>query len=460
VQEAIDPPTRFNCPERFNWVGTVAERQLSITELEIFHGILGRDENTNGCVTGFVYFRDDTEFMPKCPDDLKWIFDFEQVTEQQSLRKSSPEQYSVTEAAPKIKSDFDWVNKSLQTHASRPGSGLKAHTYTPSSINYKLTRITKDRGHGRKHGTGYIEVPELLGNQIYVDLFSSITEQYPVPTRRLDVWRLEAVYHKTMLESSNECFGRDELLQEVGGLIHDDELQKPVIVVGQPGSGKTTVTCAAIKNLVQEDAQEKIILFYHIVASSAQSFSLKNMLQRLCRCLKRKANLKIELPSTIDALKDTWIHFAIMASKLKPVVIVLDAINQLSPDHAALDLAWIPHSLPNSNVKILCTMIKDDVVHKRFAKRGGNSPHVVNVLPMEDAASKTELVATLLQNYRKELSKPQMNILLSKEDSGSPLFLFMACQKLLQAQMPMFSLPPTHCVLIATCNGVFCFELA
>ncbi len=253
-----------------------------------------------------------------------------------------------------------------------------------------------------------MEVPESLSAQIYVDLFSSITEQYPVPTRRLDVWRLEAVYHKTMLESSNACFGREvkyqysyisymctvhvtrsyttkytnhkkDLLSDVLRLLQDEQTQKPVIVIGQPGSGKTTVTCAAIGRLVEEDARGDILLFYHIVAASAQSFSLQNLLQRLCRCLKRKAKLKIELPSSLQALKDTWIHFAIMASKLKRVVIVLDAINQLSPDHGAWELSWIPHVLPNANVKVLCTMIKGDLTHKRFEQRGSHRPDIIEV---------------------------------------------------------------------------------
>ncbi len=51
---------------------------------------------------------------------------------------------------------------------------------------------------------------------------------------------------------------------------------------------------------------------------------------------------------------------------------------------------------------------------------------------MHDDRSKQELVAALLRQYRKELTAPQMDVLLGKADSGSPLYLFMACQKLLQ----------------------------
>jgi hypothetical protein len=43
------------------------------------------------------------------------------------------------------------------------------------------------------------------------------------------------------------------------------------------------------------------------------------------------------------------------------VVIVLDAINQLSSEHDALSLSWLPTSLPkDSNIRIVCSMIDKD----------------------------------------------------------------------------------------------------
>jgi len=62
----------------------------------------------------------------------------------------------------------------------------------------------------------------------------------------------------------------------------------------------------------------------------------------------------------MEALRESWMHFVLMAAqKYKPVVIVLDAINQLSPEHGALDLAWLPYSLPKDPcVRIFCSMIK------------------------------------------------------------------------------------------------------
>jgi hypothetical protein len=50
-----------------------------------------------------------------------------------------------------------------------------------------------------------------------------------------------------------------------------------------------------------------------------------------------------------------------MAAHKFKVVIVLDAINQLSSEHDALSLSWLPTSLPkNSSIRIICSMIDND----------------------------------------------------------------------------------------------------
>lgn len=54
-------------------------------------------------------------------------------------------------------------------------------------------------------------------------------------------------------------------------------------------------------------------------------------------------------------------HFVLMAAQKYKVVIVLDAINQLSSEHDALSLSWLPTSLPkDSNIRIVCSMIDKD----------------------------------------------------------------------------------------------------
>jgi len=54
-------------------------------------------------------------------------------------------------------------------------------------------------------------------------------------------------------------------------------------------------------------------------------------------------------------------HFLLMAAQKYKVVIVLDAINQLSNEHDALSLSWLPTSLPKeASIRIVCSMIDND----------------------------------------------------------------------------------------------------
>ena len=51
--------------------------------------------------------------------------------------------------------------------------------------------------------------------------------------------------------------------------------------MGLPGSGKTTVMAEFIKRLLDKEKEEEdLVVFFHVVASSPQSFSIENLLTR------------------------------------------------------------------------------------------------------------------------------------------------------------------------------------
>ena len=87
-------------------------------------------------------------------------------------------------------------------------------------------------------------------------------------------------------------------------------------VVGLPGSGKTTIMAEFIKRLRKRGEKEKdLVVFYHVVASSPQSFSVKNMLVRLCEFLKKRCGLTLEVPKTMSALRDRFVASSIQISR-------------------------------------------------------------------------------------------------------------------------------------------------
>ena len=361
VQDAYNNPEDFEKPERFDWITCADLRQmpLSITELEIYHGCLGRRENNNGHRRAFFYFRKDEEYISKVDPDMRWLFEFEHITEEEAharnLSDAVKKQYTISKDAARIRHTRQHVDNQIHQRSLDPvGPALVRH-YAPSDAT---TRVTGEMGNGKKFGVGYVTVPQALEQQIFLDLFEAVTRQYPKPYRSLNAFALEDVYHKNHLESSKFCFGRERLFSVLMGFTDlSADVRHPMAVVGLPGSGKSTVMAHLIKELLKHD---EFVLFYHVVASSPQSFSIKNLLSRLCVSLKKQCELSLELPASMEALRESWMHFVLMAAqKYKPVVIVLDAINQLSPEHGALDLAWLPYSLPKDPcVRIFCSMIK------------------------------------------------------------------------------------------------------
>ena len=206
VMDEVNEPKDFEKPERFGWIENeglgVREKKLSITELEIYHGILGRSEDDHGCKRAFVYFRDDHEFIGKVDRDMQWIFDFEHISQEdvqkRGIANSVKVQYEITPDAPQRRRDYDNVDKLIQERANNTSGPVLARKYTPTSVSE--TRIT-GRANGKRFGVGYVAGLQELERQIFVDLYEAINAQYPRPHRQLNAMALEDMYHQNHITS-------------------------------------------------------------------------------------------------------------------------------------------------------------------------------------------------------------------------------------------------------------------
>ena len=137
--ETINTPEQYEKPERFAWIQDkdlgVKDKKLSITELEIYDGLLGRSEDNQGAKRAFFYFRDDHEFMQDVEPHMRWIFDFEHISEEdvvaRGLGDSLKPQYVITPEADLRKRDYDNVDDLIRKRASDPSGPALVRTYTP-----------------------------------------------------------------------------------------------------------------------------------------------------------------------------------------------------------------------------------------------------------------------------------------------------------------------------------------
>jgi telomerase protein component 1 len=108
-----------------------------------------------------------------------------------------------------------------------------------------------------------------------------------------------------------------------------------------------------------------------------------------------------------------------------PVVIVIDALNQLDELYRAWALAWLPEELVAGGARLIVSTLAGrvlEVLQRRQVLRTHVGP-----LVQRDCA---EIVLSILGRYGKRLEPRQLTCLLRKSDAYKPLYLMIACEEL------------------------------
>jgi WD40 repeat protein len=213
---------------------------------------------------------------------------------------------------------------------------------------------------------------------------------------------------------SQDFVGRDAELAEI-----ETYLQQPsgrvLVVVGAPGVGKSALLARA----VQRRAGDLVVRFAGVTADSSDERALVGSISQEIgrRDDAQEERSGEDLSAAIDR------SFAV-ASAERPLVVVLDGLDQLTRRGAATRLAWIPSRLPEHVAFVVSTVEgRDaDTLTGRGARR-------LNIEPLgSDAAS--ELLDTWLARVGRTLQLQQKQTALSLATTGiTPLWLRLAFEE-------------------------------
>jgi len=360
------------------------ETGLSVTALEILYAVL---RSPSMQTRAFFYFRDPS-FLKEVPSEKQNAF--------------LPE---TLDAARKLESLKDQIRK-----------------HSPVFENYPCSYAGLD-------ASGLVKLSGLqdFGARLLNDLWEAIKLEYPEDPTPIDETALERSYHEAFVEGRAQRFigRRDELADLIAFAESEDQ---PVLVVyGPPGCGKS----ALLAKLSREysASHSETFLITHFFGTSPGSTDVRRTLLRLCRELAKQFSLTAEIPTDYHELRHTFERFLVEAAAKGRVVLVLDALNQLDDSHYSHTLDWLPRTLP-ARVKIIASTTDDsDCLQALLVRQAVELS--LDVLPPDD---RRELVTQTLKTFRKHLSeKPdndQMGLLLSKQESGNPLYLVVVCEEM------------------------------
>jgi WD40 repeat protein len=273
-----------------------------------------------------------------------------------------------------------------------------------------------------KDGKTAMNDPSGLAQTIYDFLESIITEQLDAsvrPDEAAHEIKLQADFKTARTE--HFC-GREETLRTIASYLNDYTEQRVLALLGESGSGKSSVMARAVQS-ANHDFHDAIVV-YRFLGISSRSSDTVSLLHDICRQVAREADTTLEALAgegredtlyDLNGLTRALNDCLALGAEGRPILLFLDALDQLSDVDTARPLYWLPARLPAharmvvSSLSALGTML--------------STQYAVSLptLPAEEAS---EILARWLQAGNRRLTDEQRSEVLRRfKPTGLPIFL-------------------------------------
>lgn len=276
-------------------------------------------------------------------------------------------------------------------------------------------------------GTPALAGLEAWGTQLQDDLWSAIAQEFPAVLPNATAGASDRQGHEQFLVERTALFvGREDAIARVLAHATASTESQPLLVTGEPGSGKSALLAECARRC--RELGDALVLPYFI-GGAPGSTSPAVMVRSLCATLQQQRGFTGDIPTEAIELFRAFPSFLARAAVRGPVVLILDALNQLDTDTGGQNLTWLPPSWP-SGVKVIASTTDGDVL-EQFVQRLPPD-HVLRLESMTGNEQIT-LVSRLLGRRGKRLTQEQLARLLDpaqRPDASLPLYISVAIEEL------------------------------
>jgi len=382
--------------DREPWLA--ANREKSVTELEIIHGVLNNPRMSDHA---FFYFRD-PEYIKSIPEGGKSNYHELPLKEEiQIVGKDNAEK-----RAEKRRNNLRQLKEKIRKSS------------LPVRENYRNPRDFADL--------------------VFKDLLSIIDREFPLTENR-SPFDFESHLHKMYVRRYGvSAISRPEYTDKISNFIKNDNL--PLIFTGDPGSGKTTLLSYWIQEyirkntfpkedyslirsiesflLISADNTQKIPLVYHFVGASPTSNDWTEMLRHILGEIKKQCALSEEIPEDPEELRKLLSRWFSLVSRKGRFILIIDGLDRLLDYGGAQDLTWLPPQIP-SNIRLILTTGPGKSLDA-LKIRGWQ---IVEIAPLS-VAERKEIMIKYLDFYRKKLPENLFDRIAATPQTANALFLY------------------------------------
>ena len=221
--------------------------------------------------------------------------------------------------------------------------------------------------------------------------------------------------------------GREDILNRIADYI-DGKENHPLAIWGEFGSGKSSLLAKAVLQ-TQARYGNRFSMVVRFIGATPESSNGRSLLLSLFRQITRSygidenasqleyRDLSLELPK-----------FFALASIEKPLVVFLDALDQLTESDNARNLIWLSTDLP-PHVKLIVSTLPGECL--AILKRRLPGTSIIQMTALEKRDGK-KILQSWLDEFKRNLTEEQLDVILTQFEHGGglPLYLKLAFEEI------------------------------
>jgi hypothetical protein len=270
--------------------------------------------------------------------------------------------------------------------------------------------------------------PSDFESNIYNFLKGIIEEQFKEAISPDEIEH-EKKLHFEFREKLTEYFcGREEILAGISHYLDNPSEKRTLVMIGTSGSGKSSVMARAVE--AAEDEKQNGVVVYRFIGTTSASSNIVSLLQSISGQVAREFGTTLEAVAgegrekslyDINGITEIFKKCLALGNTGKPVIVFLDALDQLSDADNAKSLYWLPREVPEHARLVVSALPELE------APLSGNCLKHLPVLPQPEAL---QILDRWFRSISRQLTGEQhLEIITKFCHTGLPIYLKLAFEQ-------------------------------